>query len=150
LNLGGDDFDYSIVQWLLKDLRIKQNANLYNDPRVIYRLKEAAEKAKIELSESIEAKINIPFISVGSVIKNLETTITRRDFEMISAHLIEKSKDVCYRAMKIADYENQYKQKYDEVIFVGGSTRIPKIQEEISKIFKLKPNKNFNPDEIVP
>ncbi|WP_110480566.1 molecular chaperone DnaK [Candidatus Karelsulcia muelleri] len=146
-NLGGDDFDKVIIDWLVKEFKKEQGVDLRNDSIAHQRLKEAAEKAKIELSSSSKTEINLPYITANaSGPKHLVKTLTRANFEKLSDHLMKRSLDPCKKALEAA---NLISKKIDEVILVGGSTRIPKIQEQVEKFFKQTPSKGVNPDEVV-
>ena len=147
VHLGGDDFDQHIINWLADEFLKDENIDLRKDPMALQRLKEAAEKAKIELSSSTSTEINLPYIMpVDGVPKHLVRTLTRAKFEQICDDLIKRTLEPCVRAMKNAGYTNA---DIDEVILVGGSTRIPRIQEEVEKFFGKKPSKGVNPDEVV-
>ncbi|XZQ53121.1 MAG: molecular chaperone DnaK [Candidatus Karelsulcia muelleri] len=144
-HLGGDDFDKVIIDWLVKEFKKEQGVDLRNDSMAHQRLKEAAEKAKIELSSSSKTEINLPYITANaSGPKHLVKTLTRANFEKLSDHLMKRSLDPCKKAL-----EAVIDKKIDEVILVGGSTRIPKIQEQVEKFFKKTPSKGVNPDEVV-
>ncbi|XZQ54637.1 MAG: molecular chaperone DnaK [Candidatus Karelsulcia muelleri] len=144
-HLGGDDFDKVIIDWLVKEFKKEQGVDLRNDSIAHQRLKEAAEKAKIELSSSSKTEINLPYITANaSGPKHLVKTLTRANFEKLSDHLMKRSLDPCKKAL-----EAVIDKKIDEVILVGGSTRIPKIQEQVEKFFKKTPSKGVNPDEVV-
>ncbi|WGS82950.1 MAG: molecular chaperone DnaK [Candidatus Karelsulcia muelleri] len=146
-HLGGDDFDKVIIDWLVKEFKKEQGVDLRNDSMAPQRLKEAAEKAKIELSSSSKTEINLPYITANaSGPKHLVKTLTRANFEKLSDHLMKRSLDPCKKALEAA---NLISKKIDEVILVGGSTRIPKIQEQVEKFFKKTPSKGVNPDEVV-
>src|SRR5690554_6433629 len=146
-HLGGDDFDQVIINWLANEFQSEQGVDLKKDPMEIQRLKEAAEKAKIELSSSTQTEINLPYITAtASGPKHLVTTLTRAKFEQLSDDLVRRSMLPCEKALKDAGIS---KSDIDEVILVGGSTRIPKIQEEVEKFFGKKPSKGVNPDEVV-
>jgi molecular chaperone DnaK len=146
-HLGGDDFDMSIIHWLADEFKKDENIDLRKDPMALQRLKEAAEKAKIELSSSSETDINLPYIMpVDGVPKHLVRKLTRAKFEQLASDLIRRSLEPCKKAMKDAGLKPS---DIDEVILVGGSTRIPKIQEEVEKYFGKKPSKGVNPDEVV-
>ncbi|XMD33291.1 MAG: molecular chaperone DnaK [Candidatus Karelsulcia muelleri] len=146
-HLGGDDFDKVIIDWLVKEFKKEQGVDLSNDSIAHQRLKEAAEKAKIELSSSSKTEINLPYITANaSGPKHLVKTLTRANFEKLSDHLMKRSLDPCKKALEAA---NLISKKIDEVILVGGSTRIPKIQEQVEKFFKKTPSKGVNPDEVV-
>lgn len=147
VHLGGDDFDQVIINWLAEEFKNDENVDLRKDPMALQRLKEAAEKAKIELSSSTETEINLPYIMpVDGVPKHLVRKLTRAKFEQLSDDLIKRSMDPCKTALKDAGLSAS---DIDEVILVGGSTRIPKIQEEVEKFFGRKPSKGVNPDEVV-
>jgi len=146
-HLGGDDFDMSIINWLADEFKNDEGIDLRKDPMALQRLKEAAEKAKIELSVSSETDINLPYIMpVDGVPKHLVRKLTRAKFEQLAADLVRRSLDPCKAALKDAGISAS---EIDEVILVGGSTRIPKIQEEVEKFFGKKPSKGVNPDEVV-
>ncbi len=146
-HLGGDDFDQVIINWLAEEFIADENIDLRKDPMALQRLKEAAEKAKIELSSSASTEINLPYIMpVDGIPKHLVRSLTRAKFEQLADKLIQRTLEPCKRAMKNAGYTNA---DIDEVILVGGSTRIPRIQEEVEKFFGKKPSKGVNPDEVV-
>ena len=146
-HLGGDDFDQVIINWLAEEFISDENIDLRKDPMALRRLKEAAEKAKIELSSSATTEINLPYIMpVDGIPKHLVRSLTRAKFEQLADSLIRRTLEPCKRAMKNASYSNA---DIDEVILVGGSTRIPRIQEEVEKFFGKKPSKGVNPDEVV-
>jgi len=146
-HLGGDDFDQVIINWLAEEFIADENIDLRKDPMALQRLKEAAEKAKIELSSSASTEINLPYIMpVDGIPKHLVRSLTRAKFEQLADSLIRRTLEPCKRAMKNAGYTNS---DIDEVILVGGSTRIPRIQEEVEKFFGKKPSKGVNPDEVV-
>jgi molecular chaperone DnaK len=146
-HLGGDDFDQVIINWLAEEFLSDENIDLRKDPMALQRLKEAAEKAKIELSSSTETEINLPYIMpVDGVPKHLVRKLTRSKFEQLADDLIRRSLDPCKAALKDAGMSAS---DIDEVILVGGSTRIPRIQEEVEKFFGKKPSKGVNPDEVV-
>ena len=147
VHLGGDDFDMRIMNWLADEFKTDKNIDLRKDPMALQRLKEAAEKAKIELSSSNETEINLPYItSVDGVPEHLVKKISRAKFEQLSDDLIKRTLEPCRKA--VADSGISVGQ-IDEVILVGGSTRIPRIQEEVEKFFGKKPSKGVNPDEVV-
>ncbi|MEQ9168326.1 MAG: molecular chaperone DnaK [Fulvivirga sp.] len=147
VHLGGDDFDQVIINWLAEEFLKDENIDLRKDPMALQRLKEAAEKAKIELSSSTETEINLPYIMpVDGVPKHLVRKLTRSKFEQLSDSLIKRSLEPVKKAMKDAGLSPS---DIDEVILVGGSTRIPIIQEEVEKFFGKKPSKGVNPDEVV-
>jgi len=147
VHLGGDDFDQVIINWLAEEFKNDEGVDLKKDPMALQRLKEAAEKAKIELSSSTETEINLPYIMpVDGVPKHLVKKLTRSKFEQLSDNLVKRSMDPCKKALSDAGMSPS---DVDEVILVGGSTRIPKIQEEVEKFFGKKPSKGVNPDEVV-
>ncbi|WP_259285672.1 molecular chaperone DnaK [Candidatus Karelsulcia muelleri] len=146
-HLGGDDFDKVIIDWLVKEFKVEQGVDLSNDSMAYQRLKESAEKAKIELSSSTKTEINLPYITATpSGPKHLVKTLTRAKFEELSDDLIKRSLSPCKNALKAS---NLISKDIDEVILVGGSTRIPKIQEQVEKFFEKIPSKGVNPDEVV-
>ncbi|WP_185859123.1 molecular chaperone DnaK [Blattabacterium cuenoti] len=146
-HLGGDDFDQVIIDYLANEFKSKEGLDLRKDPMALQRLKEASEKAKIELSSSNQTEINLPYITAtGSGPKHLVILLTRAKFEQLSEKLIQRSINPCSKALKAASLTTK---DIDEVILVGGSTRIPKVQEEVEKFFKKKPSKGVNPDEVV-
>ena len=147
VHLGGDDFDGVIINWLAEEFLADENIDLRKDPMALQRLKEAAEKAKIELSSSSETEINLPYIMpVDGVPKHLVRKLTRAKFEQLADDLVRRSMKPVEAALKDAGLSTS---EIDEVILVGGSTRIPKIQEEVEKFFGKKPSKGVNPDEVV-
>ncbi|MDO8968577.1 molecular chaperone DnaK [Algoriphagus sp.] len=147
VHLGGDDFDQVIIDWLANEFQTEEQIDLRNDPMALQRLKEAAEKAKIELSSSASTEINLPYITATQTgPKHLVRQLSRAKFEQLSETLVRRSMDPCIKALKDA---NMTAADIDEVILVGGSTRIPKIQEEVEKFFGKKPSKGVNPDEVV-
>ncbi|WP_276483196.1 molecular chaperone DnaK [Paraflavitalea pollutisoli] len=146
-HLGGDDFDKVIMDWLAEEFKKDENIDLRKDPMALQRLKEAAEKAKVELSSSSETEINLPYITaLDGVPKHLVKKLTRAKFEQLSDKLFERCLKPCEQALKDAGMSTS---EIDEVILVGGSTRIPKVQEIVEKFFGKKPNKGVNPDEVV-
>ena len=146
-HLGGDDFDHVIIDWLVQEFKNDEGADLTADPMAMQRLKEAAEKAKIELSSSTTTEINLPYIMpVGGVPKHLVKTLTRAKFEALAHHLIEACKAPCEAALQGAGIS---KSDIDEVILVGGSTRIPAVQKLVEDFFGKTPSKGVNPDEVV-
>ncbi|MBS1642690.1 MAG: molecular chaperone DnaK [Bacteroidetes bacterium] len=146
-HLGGDDFDKIIMDWLAEEFKAEEAIDLRKDPMALQRLKEAAEKAKIELSSSSETEINLPYITaIDGVPKHLVKKLTRAKFEQIADKLFERCLKPCEAALKDAGYNAS---QIDEVILVGGSTRIPKVQEIVEKFFGKKPNRSVNPDEVV-
>ncbi|WP_394265707.1 molecular chaperone DnaK [Bergeyella zoohelcum] len=146
-HLGGDDFDNVIINWLAAEFQSEEGVDLKADAIALQRLKEAAEKAKIELSASTQTEINLPYITAtASGPKHLVKTLTRAKFEQLSADLVRRSMEPCKKALQDAGLSTS---DIDEVILVGGSTRIPVIQEEVEKFFGKKPSKGVNPDEVV-
>jgi molecular chaperone DnaK len=146
-HLGGDDFDQVIIDWLANEFNSEEGVDLRKDAMALQRLKEAAEKAKIELSSSTQTEINLPYITAtASGPKHLVKTLTRAKFEQLADELVRRSMLPCEKALKDAGLS---KSDIDEVILVGGSTRIPRIQEEVEKFFGKKPSKGVNPDEVV-
>ena len=146
-HLGGDDFDNVIINWLASEFQSEEGVDLKADPIALQRLKEAAEKAKIELSASAQTEINLPYITATATgPKHLVKTLTRAKFEQLSADLVRRSMEPCKKALQDAGLSTS---DIDEVILVGGSTRIPIIQEEVEKFFGKKPSKGVNPDEVV-
>ncbi|GAB4234019.1 MAG: molecular chaperone DnaK [Ekhidna sp.] len=147
VHLGGDDFDAVIINWLAEEFQKDEGIDLRKDPMALQRLKEAAEKAKIELSSSSETEINLPYIMpVDGVPKHLVRKLTRAKFEQLADNLIKRSMKPVEAALKDAGLSTS---DIDEVILVGGSTRIPIIQQEVEKFFGKKPSKGVNPDEVV-
>ena len=146
-HLGGDDFDQVIINWLADSFQSDEGIDLRKDPMALQRLKEAAEKAKIELSSSTSTEINLPYIMpVDGVPKHLVKTLSRADFEKLADELVRRSMEPCKKALNDAGLSTS---DIDEVILVGGSTRIPRIAEEVEKFFGKKPSKGVNPDEVV-
>lgn len=146
-HLGGDDFDQVIIDWLADAFKSQENIDLRKDPMALQRLKEAAEKAKVELSTSAETEINLPYVTaVDGVPKHLVQKLTRSKFEQLADELVQRTLKPCAEALKDAGLN---KSDIDEIILVGGSTRIPKIQEAVEQFFGKKPNKSVNPDEVV-
>ena len=146
-HLGGDDFDEVIIDWLADEFKSTEDVDLRKDPMALQRLKEAAEKAKIELSSSTQTEINLPYVTAtASGPKHLVQTLTRAKFEQLSADLVKRSMKPVKNALSDAGLSTD---EIDEVILVGGSTRIPVIQEEVQKFFGKKPSKGVNPDEVV-
>jgi molecular chaperone DnaK len=146
-HLGGDDFDKVIMDWLANEFKTDESVDLRKDPMALQRLKEAAEKAKIELSSSSETEINLPYITaVDGVPKHLVKKLTRAKFEQLADTLFERCLKPCEQALKDAGLKAS---EINEVILVGGSTRIPKVQEIVEKFFGRKPSKGVNPDEVV-
>ena len=146
-HLGGDDFDQVIIDWLVQEFKNDEGADLTKDPMAMQRLKEAAEKAKIELSSSTSTEINLPYIMpVDGMPKHLVKTLTRAKFEALAHNLIQACLEPCKKAMSDAGLSNS---DIDEVILVGGSSRIPAVQELVEKFFGKTPSKGVNPDEVV-
>lgn len=146
-HLGGDDFDKVIMDWLADEFKAEEAVDLRKDPMAWQRLKDAAEKAKIELSSSQETEINLPYITaVDGVPKHLVKKLSRAKFEQLSDPLIQRTLEPCKKALQDAGLQTS---EIDEVILVGGSTRIPKVQETVEKFFGRKPHKGVNPDEVV-
>ena len=146
-HLGGDDFDQRIINWLADEFQHDEGVDLRKDPMALQRLKEAAEKAKIELSSSMSTEINLPYIMpVNGVPKHLVKTLTRAKFEQLCDDLIQSTIKPCEQALKDA---NLSASDIDEVILVGGSTRIPAVQQIVQKFFGKAPSKGVNPDEVV-
>jgi molecular chaperone DnaK len=147
VHLGGDDFDTRIMNWLADEFKAEKNIDLRKDPMALQRLKEASEKAKIELSSGNETEINLPYItSVDGVPEHLVKKLSRAKFEQLCDDLIKRTLEPCRKAVADSGYSVS---QIDEVILVGGSTRIPRIQEEVEKFFGKKPSKGVNPDEVV-
>lgn len=146
-HLGGDDFDQVIIKWLAEEFLKDEGIDLRKDPMALQRLKEAAEKAKIELSSGSSTEINLPYIMpVDGVPKHLVRSLTKAQFEQLAYDLVQRTLKPCQKALEDAGLSTS---EIDEVILVGGSTRIPKIQEEVEKFFGKKPSKGVNPDEVV-
>ncbi|MGB4725420.1 MAG: molecular chaperone DnaK [Sediminibacterium sp.] len=146
-HLGGDDFDKVIMDFLADEFKNQEAIDLRKDPMALQRLKEASEKAKIELSASAETEINLPYITaVDGVPKHLVVKLTRAKFEALADNLFARCLKPCEAALKDAGYSTS---QIDEVILVGGSSRIPKVQEIVEKFFGKKPNRGVNPDEVV-
>jgi molecular chaperone DnaK len=146
-HLGGDDFDQVIIDWLAEEFKKDEGVDLKKDPMALQRLKEAAEKAKIELSSSSSTEINLPYIMpVDGIPKHLVKTLTRAHFEKLSDKLIQATIEPCKKALKDSGLSAS---EIDEVILVGGSTRIPAIQQVVEKFFGKTPSKGVNPDEVV-
>ena len=145
--LGGDDFDQSIVDWLIAEFKKSDGIDLSKDPMAIQRLKEAGEKAKCELSSTKQTDINLPFITAdASGPKHFNISLTRAKFEQLISNYIKKLEKPCLKALKDAKYKPE---EVDEIVLVGGSTRVPIVQETVKNIFKKDPNKGVNPDEVV-
>ncbi|MEJ8816394.1 molecular chaperone DnaK [Lacibacter sp. H407] len=146
-HLGGDDFDKVIIDWLADEFKNQEAIDLRKDPMALQRLKEAAEKAKVELSSSSETEVNLPYVTaVDGVPKHLVVKLTRAKFEALADKLFERCLKPCELALKDAGLSTS---DIDEVILVGGSSRIPKVQEIVEKFFGKKPNRSVNPDEVV-
>jgi molecular chaperone DnaK len=146
-HLGGDDFDKVVMDWLAEEFKADEAIDLRKDPMAWQRLKESAEKAKVELSSSTETEINLPYITaVDGVPKHLVRKLSRAKFEQLADKLFERCIRPCEQALKDAGYSTS---DIDEILLVGGSTRIPKVQEVVEKIFGKKPSKSVNPDEAV-
>ena len=146
-HLGGDDFDQLIIEWLAEEFQRQENMDLRKDPMALQRLKEAAEKAKIELSSGTETEINLPYITaVDGIPKHLVMKLSRSKFEQMCDKLVQRTLEPCRKALADAGMRPN---EVDEVILVGGSTRIPIIQEQVEKFFGKKPNRSVNPDEVV-
>ena len=145
--MGGDDFDQVIIDWLAETFQKDEKMDLRKDPMALQRLKEAAEKAKIELSSSTQTEINLPYVTAtDSGPKHLVVTLTRAKFEQLADSLVKRSMEPVKKALKDASLSTG---DIDEIILVGGSTRIPVIQEQVEKYFGKKPSKGVNPDEVV-
>ncbi|CAM3383258.1 molecular chaperone DnaK [Aequorivita lipolytica] len=146
-HLGGDDVDQKIINWLADEFKAEEDFDLRKDPMALQRLKEAAEKAKIELSSTTQTEINLPYVTAtASGPKHLVKTLTRAKFEQLIEPLVKRTIAPCEKAMKAAGLS---KSDIDEIILVGGSTRIPAVQEAVEKFFGKKPSKGVNPDEVV-
>jgi molecular chaperone DnaK len=146
-HLGGDDFDERVIQWLVDEFKKDQGIDLSKDPMALQRLKEAAEKAKMELSSTTQSEVNLPFITADqSGPKHLNTTLSRAKFEQLVDDLIRRTIPPMEQALKDAGLKPS---EVDEVILVGGSTRIPKVQEIVKSFFEKEPHKGVNPDEVV-
>jgi molecular chaperone DnaK len=146
-HLGGDDFDKVIMDWLADEFKADEAIDLRKDPMALQRLKEASEKAKVELSSSTETEINLPYVTaVDGVPKHLVKKLTRAKFEALADKLFERCLKPCEQALKDA---NMQTSEIDEIIMVGGSSRIPKVLEIVEKFFGKKPNRGVNPDEVV-
>jgi len=146
-HLGGDDIDQRIIDWLVNEFKKDQGIDLSKDRMALQRLKEAAEKAKIELSSTLETEINLPFVTAdASGPKHLNIKLTRAKFEQMAEDIIERSMGPCEIALADSKFT---KPEIDEAVLVGGSTRIPKVQELVKKLFEKEPHKGVNPDEVV-
>ncbi len=146
-HLGGDDVDQKIIDWLAEEFKGEENMDLREDPMALQRLKEAAEKAKIELSSSSQTEINLPYITAtASGPKHLVRSLTKSKFDQLIDDLVKRTIEPCRTALKNADLSTS---DIDEIILVGGSTRIPAVQEAVEKFFGKAPSKGVNPDEVV-
>ncbi|GGD37665.1 molecular chaperone DnaK [Muriicola marianensis] len=146
-HLGGDDVDQKIIDWLAEEFKKEEDIDLRKDPMALQRLREAAEKAKIELSSSTQTEINLPYVTATATgPKHLVRTLARAKFEQLIADLVKRTIEPCEAALKSAGLS---KSDIDEIILVGGSTRIPAVQEAVEKFFGKKPSKGVNPDEVV-
>src|SRR5665648_650006 len=146
-HLGGDDFDQTIIDWLTDEFKKDEGVDLHKDPMALQRLKEAAEKAKIELSSSTQTEINLPYIMpVDGIPKHLVRKLTRSKFEQLIDKYVQMTKEPCRKALADAGLDAS---KIDEVLLVGGSTRIPVIQQIVKDFFGKEPSKGVNPDEVV-
>ena len=146
-HLGGDDFDEEIVDWLAKEFLSENGIDLHQDPMSLQRLREAAEKAKCELSTALQSEINLPFITAdASGPKHLNLTLTRAKLEQLTADLINRAIEPCRQALADAELRTS---DIDEVVLVGGQTRMPKVQEAVQEFFGKEPHKGVNPDEVV-
>jgi molecular chaperone DnaK len=146
-HLGGEDFDQVIVNWLVDEFKKQEGVDISGDSMAMQRLKEAAEKAKIELSTATSTEINLPYLApVGGVPKHLVITLTRAKFEQLSENLYKRLVDLCQKALELSKLDAK---EIDEIILVGGSTRIPKVVEAAKSVFKKEPSKGVNPDEAV-
>ncbi len=146
-HLGGDDFDQAVINWLIEEFKKESGIDLGNDQMAMQRLKDAAEKAKIELSSAVQTQINLPFITMdASGPKHLNMNLTRAKFEQLIDGLVERCRKPCETALKDAKLKAS---DVDEVILVGGSTRVPKVQALVKEIFGKEPNRSINPDEAV-
>jgi molecular chaperone DnaK len=146
-HLGGDDLDQRVIDWLVAEFKKDQGIDLAKDKMAMQRLKEAAEKAKIELSSTLETEINLPFITAdASGPKHLSIKLTRGRFEQMVADLIDKTEGPCTQALKDSGLPPE---QIDEAVLVGGSTRVPKVQELVKQLFRREPHKGVNPDEVV-
>ncbi len=146
-HLGGDDFDQRIIEWLAAEFQRENSIDLRNDPMALQRLKEAAEKAKCELSSSLQTDVNLPFVTAdASGPKHMNLTLSRAKFEQLVEDLVERTRRPCIQAIKDAGLSPS---EINEVILVGGSTRIPKVQEAVKELFGREPHRGVNPDEVV-
>ena len=146
-HLGGDNFDEKIIDWLVEEFKFENNMDLSKDASALQRLREASEKAKVELSNSTTTEINLPYITADSSgPKHLVRNLTRAKFESMVEVLVKKSLTPCRKAIKDSGLKTS---DIDEILLVGGSTRIPCVQEAVEKLFNKKPSKGVNPDEVV-
>jgi molecular chaperone DnaK len=146
-HLGGDDLDQRVIDWLVAEFRKDQGIDLSNDKMAMQRLKEAAEKAKVELSSTLETEINLPFITAdASGPKHLSMKLTRGRFEQMVNDLVERTEGPCRQAMQDSGMSPE---QVNEAVLVGGSTRVPKVQEAVKRLFRKEPHKGVNPDEVV-
>ena len=146
-HLGGDDLDQRIIEWMIQEFKKDQGIDLSTDKMALQRLKEAAERAKIELSSSVETEINLPFVTANaSGPKHLQMKLTRSQFEKLVDDLLEKTLEPCRQALRDAGVSSK---DIDEVVLVGGSTRIPRVQQIVESLFGREPHKGVNPDEVV-
>lgn len=146
-HLGGDNFDEKIIDWIVQEFKSESGIDTSSDPMAYQRIREAAEKAKVELSASLETEINLPYLSADNTgPKHFVKKLTRSQFELMCEDLIKRTLDPCRKALDDAGLSAS---EIDEVILVGGSTRIPKVQEEVERMFNKKPSKSVNPDEVV-
>lgn len=146
-HLGGDNFDEKIIDWIVQEFKTESGVDASQDPMAYQRIREAAEKVKVELSSSLESEINLPYLSAdASGPKHFVKKLSRAQFESMSNDLIQRTLEPCKKALADAGLDAS---EIDEVILVGGSTRIPKVQEEVEKLFGKKPSKSVNPDEVV-
>jgi molecular chaperone DnaK len=145
--LGGEDFDNTLLEFLVDDFKRSESIDLSKDRLALQRLREAAEKAKVELSSTTQTDINLPFITAdASGAKHLNITLTRSKFEALVSHLIERTREPCKNCLKDAGVSVK---DVNEVLLVGGMSRVPKVQEVVSQIFGKSPSKGVNPDEAV-
>ena len=145
--LGGEDFDNALVEFLVNEFKKNEGIDLSKDRLALQRLREAAEKAKIELSSTTQTEINLPFISAdASGAKHFNMTLTRSKFESLVDHLIARTREPCKNCLKDAGISTK---DVDEVLLVGGMTRVPKVQQVVTEIFEKTPSKGVNPDEAV-
>src|SRR5262249_31637220 len=146
-HLGGDNIDQRIMEWIISEFRKEQGIDLSKDQMALQRLKEAAEKTKMELSTLLESEINLPFITADATgPKHLQMKLTRARFEQMTDDILQRSVGPCKQALSDASVTPQ---QIDEVVLVGGSTRIPKVQQIVRDLFAREPHKGVNPDEVV-